>query len=282
MTWDWREARSRAAGAVRSRGQVVRVEVQQVVVRDQLQPDRQVVLVDLVDAVHQRDLRGRDVRRAAEVGRVARIRDQGEPVCAELLADARSRAAPGERPVRGARLVLDERSVGALRLARVIARVEARVALHEVRVDVPVASGRAHRGMEPEGRQVRVQRGARIGDPAAAVGVDARVTRGEAGRHDRRLLEREALELPVRSGEVENEGARPCERRVLTRRSSEHRGESAGVQPQRADAQRVDRDLLALCYGGLRSRRPERLRAVRIPHGNRRSGRASNRNRGRR
>ncbi len=109
-----REACSRAAGAVRRRRQVVRVEVQIVVARDQLQPDRQVVLVDLVDSVDERDLRGRDVRRAAEVRRVARIRDQRQAVGAELLADVRSRVASGERPVRGAQLVLDEGSVGLL------------------------------------------------------------------------------------------------------------------------------------------------------------------------
>ena len=189
---------------------------------------------------------------------------------------------PAERPVRGAQLVLDEGSVGALGLARVVGGVDVGVPFHEVRVDVPVAFCRAHRGVEPERGQVRVQRGARIGNAAAAVGVDAGVTRGEAGRHDRRLLEREPLELPVRSREVENEGARPRKRRVLTRRSSEHRGESARVERQRACAQRVDRDLLSRCDGRLRSRRPERLRAVWIPHRHRPSGRAPCRNRSRR
>ena len=77
---------------------------------DQLEPDAHVVLVDLVDPVHERDLGRRHVRRAAEVVGVARVGDQGEPVRAELLADLgvlRCVEAPG--PTLG--VALDEHAV---------------------------------------------------------------------------------------------------------------------------------------------------------------------------
>ena len=74
-----REAGGRAARTVGRRRGVPRVEVEEVVVRDQLHPDREVVLVDLADPVHQRDLRGGDVRNAV-VRRVPRVGDHGEPV----------------------------------------------------------------------------------------------------------------------------------------------------------------------------------------------------------
>jgi hypothetical protein len=78
-----REARRRSAGAVGRSRRSPRVQVQQVVVRDQLHADREVVLVDLVDAIHQRDLRRGHVRRPAVVSGVAGIGDQREAVRAE-------------------------------------------------------------------------------------------------------------------------------------------------------------------------------------------------------
>jgi hypothetical protein len=66
-----------AAGTVRAGHLGVGVQVEQVVVRDQLEADRGLVLVDLAHPVDQRDLGRRHVRGAAEVGRVAGIGQEG-------------------------------------------------------------------------------------------------------------------------------------------------------------------------------------------------------------
>ena len=293
-----REAGRDAARAVRADRLRPRVEVQQVVVRDQLELDRQVVLVDLADAVDQRDLRRGHVGRAAVVGRVARIGDQREPVGAQHVAGRRV----GRRVVVADDLVARRRRVVAARVARlddvrlevavrdrrrsvfsnvpessdftlivrdrrscssgseivivirrlvreaaagqrarrrprgsspcrprarrrsrrarrtrsspcprrrrhVVAEVRGVDALVEVVVgiDVPVARRRADGRVEAERAHVGVDRGLRVVDAPAAEGRDLGMLRREAGRHDVRLAEHEALEAALRVGQRDDE-----------------------------------------------------------------------------
>ena len=92
-----REASLAAARAVGAGGLGRGVEVQLVGVVDQHQSDREVVVVDLVDPVDQRDLLGQHVG-GAEVGRVARVGGQRQPVGAQLDRVSRaSRRRPGRR-----------------------------------------------------------------------------------------------------------------------------------------------------------------------------------------
>ena len=207
-----REAGRRAARAVRRRRQVPRVQVEQVVVRDQLEPDAHVVLVDLVDPVHECDLGRGHVRRAAEVVGVARVGDQRQPVGAELLADGRRGSV--EAPARDRR-VLDEHAVGVLRVAGVVARVRRRRAAEEVWVDVPRASRRPHGGVKAERRQVRVDRRGPVGEPEPAVRLDPGMLCREPRRHHGRLAEREQLEPAVRRRQRDDERARLRAQRVL-------------------------------------------------------------------
>ena len=116
-----------AARAVRADRLRPRVQVQQVGVRDQLELDRHVLLVDLADAVDQRHLRRGHVGRAAAVVRVARIGDQRELVGAEHVAGRRV----GGRVVRADDLVARRRRVVAARVAR----------LDDVRLEVAVGIG---------------------------------------------------------------------------------------------------------------------------------------------
>ena len=185
----------------------VRVQVEQVVVRDQLEPDRGLVLVDLAHAVDERDLRRGDVVRAAEVGRVGGIRQQGEAVGAELV--ARRRGMQRGRSVTE-RAALDEGPVRIGDLAREVGDVPA-LAVAVVGVDVPAAVRRADGGVEADLAEVGVDARAGIVDPVAGPRVDLRVTPREAGGHDRRGPEREALEGPVGAGQRDDRG-RPVER----------------------------------------------------------------------
>ena len=141
-----REAAGGAAGTVRRRGRAVVVQVEEVVVRNELHPDRQVVLVDLVDAVHQGDLGRRHVGRPAEERRVAGVGDHREPVGAELR--------PG-RWIRGRIVVAHDlvARVGARRAVRRLddADVELPVRVgHEARVERALSVGRGVDG--PVGR----------------------------------------------------------------------------------------------------------------------------------
>ena len=215
------EAGCRAARAVRRRRLAPRVEVEQVVVRDQLEPDAHVVLVDLVDPVHERDLGRRHVRRAAEVVRVARVGDQSEPVRAELLADLGVLRCVEARARH--RRALDEHAVCVLRVARVVARIGRRRAADVERVDVPRAVRRPNRGVEAERRQVGVDRRRPVGEPEPAVGLDPGMPRREARRHHRRLVEREQLEPAVRGRERDDERARLGAQGVLAGRERERR-----------------------------------------------------------
>ena len=169
-----REARGRAAGAVRCGGGAPVVEVEEVVVRDQGHPDRQVVFVDLVDPVDQRDLGRGHVRRPAHVGGVARVGDQREPVGAEDVAGRRilrrvvgpTRPGSSPRPRRPGRRGDD-------------VRVEVAVGVgDEVGVEVPVRVGL---GSHVPGREVLLGVGDRDRDGRAvaeAVAVERDVVGG--------------------------------------------------------------------------------------------------------
>ena len=92
-----REARSRAARPVGLDGLGGGVEVELRGVVDQHQLDGQVVAVDVVDPVHQRDLLGQHIR-GAEVRRVRRVGDQRQAVGAQR--DLRARAPRRRRGLR--------------------------------------------------------------------------------------------------------------------------------------------------------------------------------------
>ena len=72
-----------AAGSVRAGHLSGRVQVQRRY-RDQHETDRRFLFVDLRDPVDQRDLRGRDVRRA-EVSRIARVAQEREAIRTKLM-----------------------------------------------------------------------------------------------------------------------------------------------------------------------------------------------------
>ena len=76
--------------------------------------------------------------------------------------------------------------------------------------------GRADRGVEAERRRVRPERRRRVVDARARVGLDLRVRGGEAGLHDRRLLDREALHPAVRRGQ-RDDGVRRADDRAAAR-----------------------------------------------------------------
>jgi hypothetical protein len=119
--------------------------------------------------------------------------------------------------------------------------------------------------VEAERREVGVDRRARIGEPAAGVGVDAGMPRGEAGGHDSRLLEGEALELPARRGQLDDERMRLREHGVLAGRRGERAPEAGGVERLRPVAKRVDGDPLPVSGGRLRRLRPESPCVLRLP-----------------
>ena len=87
VTWDCVKHGAAPQGPLGAGGRVPVVEVEQVVVRHQLQPDGHVVRRS-GSRVHERDLgRGHELR-AAVVGRVARVGDQRQLVRAELVTGA--------------------------------------------------------------------------------------------------------------------------------------------------------------------------------------------------
>ena len=154
VTCDCVKQRRGAARPVRGDRLLPRVEVEQVVVRDQLHADREVVLVDLGDAVHQRDLGRRDVRRAAVVRGVAGVGDHRQPVRAEDVAGRRIRR----------RVVVADDLVA--RRGRGVAVVR----LDDVRVEVAVGVGdearrrrrRARRRSRARVRSANLSSGSRI------------------------------------------------------------------------------------------------------------------------
>ena len=251
------EARSRAARPVRADRVGVRVQVGLVGVVDQHEPDRGLVLVDLVDAVHQRDL-GRGHVRGAEVGRVRLVGDQREPVGAQHVTGGRAAAVGRELDGRRReRLVVAflelERPVRVAReVARVVDDVGVVVRLAR-RVDVPVALRRADRGVEAERAHVRANRRGGIVDPATAVGADLGMRTRELRLHDRRVLQLEALRDAARAGQGEDERRALRSRRALAWRLSEQGRDRVLVEL-------VGTKLLRLSVGaarrGLRRRRP--------------------------
>ena len=197
-----------AAGPVRGNRLAVGVEVEQVVVADEDHRDRLLGFVDLIDPVHQRDLRRGDVGRAAEVLGVAGLADQGEAVRAQLRAVAeaagRGRLALGDAGRARDRALgrqLAERAVAIGEVGAVVAGVEALVEVVG-RVDVPTAElAAADRGLEAERALRDPDRGGRVVDALAGVGLDLRVRGGQLRRHHPVRRDLEALGAAVGSGE---------------------------------------------------------------------------------
>ena len=223
-----REAGRRPARPVRQ-GHVRRgVEVELVGVADQDHPDRRLVLVDLRDAVDQRDLGRGDVGGAAVVGGVGRVRGQREPegVQLDLGAGERGRGLDLRRELVG--LPLDEALVVG-EVAGEVAEIDV-VVVALARVDEVGAVLRAHRGVEAELGDVGADRRRAVVDAAARPGLDVRVLGGQLGLHDRRLVDVEALEAAVRLGHREHDRAgRPRARARLGRRG-QARAQRALVQ----------------------------------------------------
>ena len=154
----------------------VGVEVELVGVVDQPHGDGQVVVVDLVDPVDQRDLLGQHVL-GAEVGGVRRVAGQREavdllddlgcPLAADLAARERAVDRRGSR----ARRTAGRRSASTA--ARVVAQVRGGAARVVRGVDEPraLAVGAAHRGVEAHRRDVEGDRGARVVERAARPGA---------------------------------------------------------------------------------------------------------------
>ena len=137
------EARGRAAGTVGLDGLGVGVEVELVGLVDEDHVDAQVVVVDLVDPVHQGDLLRQDVR-APEVAGVGLVGQEREPVGA-LDDDATRPFADGRGALGGVELDLVQVGLDQLLLRRrqggaEVGDVEAVVAVVG-RVDVPEAPG---------------------------------------------------------------------------------------------------------------------------------------------
>ena len=194
------------------------------------------------DTVHQGDLRGGHVLRPAVVRRVARVADQRGAIRPQLFACRRD-----VRHLDGKPGGLDHgvvvRLARVLHLPDVVAGVDARRAADVVRVDVPVAACRTDRGPEAERGQVSVDRRGQIRDPSPAVGLDPGVAPGQAGGHDRRLLEREPVERTVRRRKRDDEGIVAGRRSVLAGSASEHRLQAGCVQREGTRLPCVDDNL---------------------------------------
>ena len=236
-------ARRHAARAAGCGHQGRRVEVQDVVAGDEVELDREVVLVDLVDAVDERDLGGGDVRRAV-VRRVGRVARQREAVVADRdeVAGRGGRLGPaGRRRARRERAALDEAAVRVLvDVPAAVADVDGLVAV-VVGIDVPAAARTADRGVQALQGEVERQRRAGLVDARAAVGGDLRMLRGERRLHHRRRLDREALHAPAGRGQGDRQRSRARRRGASPRGGGEDAGERVAVERQRAEAARGDR-----------------------------------------
>ena len=158
--------------------------------RDQLHADREVVLVDLVDAVDQRDLGRGHVRRAAGVRGVARVGDQREPVGAQHVAGRRIAVGSSSRDD----LVARRRRVVAVGRPRRCAcrgcRRDRRRSSREGAAAVGVRGQRARRevllGVADRDRDVRVVGEAAAVDRDRVVGVVVALVDRELGARRRR------------------------------------------------------------------------------------------------
>ncbi len=223
------EARSRPARSVGLGGLGGGVEVELVGLVDEHHPDRQVVVVDVVDPVHQGDLLGEHVG-GAEVGRVRRVGDQREPVGAQAHLGAGRLARVGRGVPEGGlvELGLHEAALRCGHRAAEVGQVEAVVAVVR-RVDVPrpLRAGPAHGRVEAGRRQVEADRGGRVGHAATGVRRDLGVGRRQPRLHDRRLGDRERHQLAVGRGHPDRHRRRA---RSLARRVGEPVGQRLPVQ----------------------------------------------------
>ncbi len=238
-----RVATRRPAGTVRSEGLRLGVDVELVGLVDQQHPDREVVVVDLVDAVHQRHLLRQDVL-GAEVARVRRVGDQreAERAAQDLVTLV---GLPGLR--RDVELVelllvelgLDESLLGCGKGRPEVGEVEAVVAVVG-RVDEPGRPGAAHGGVEAHRRDVEADARARA-DGRAGVRRDLGVGGGQTGLHHRRVDDAEVDERPV-GGRHRDEHAGPAGLlggRAVERGLQDGRVEGVGRIRARVDALRL-------------------------------------------
>ncbi len=252
------EAGVRTARAVPPGGLRVGVEVEQVGAVDELEVDRQVVVVELVDPVDQGDLLGGHVG-GAEVRRVLGVREQREPV--DALLDVLVRAEPRgpiDRAQHGRELALGELLLGARQAAAGVAEVDRGARDVERRVDVPGAagSGVAHRGVEAHRGQVQGDGAARVVEGAARPGADLGMGGGQPRLHHLGLLDREPLGAAARRRDVEDRRAPSASASRGARRS--RRGPPCTSPARRvASRRRAGRRRPA---GRARRRRPRRPR----------------------
>ena len=231
-----RRARARRSGAAVLG---VGIEVEGVVAVDQHELDREIVVVELVDPVHQRHLGRGDVL-GAEVGGVRRVADQGQPVRAldDRVTRVQGGGQDGARPVGQDRRLLEHALVDVGQIAAPVGDVGALVA-PVVRVHVPGAARRPHRRVEAERGDVEADRGGRVRDAAPGVRADLGVPGGEARLHDRRLDDPEALDARG-AGDAHDRllAAGALERRVRHEAAQCRAVERVGAEPRRASLDR--------------------------------------------
>ncbi|MDX6720410.1 MAG: hypothetical protein QOJ63_2664 [Solirubrobacteraceae bacterium] len=245
-----RVARGGAARAVGSCHLRRGVQVEQVVARDEAQVDREIVLVDLVDAVDEDHLGRGDVG-GAVVGRVRRIAHQREAIRAQPHGLAVLGGRGGYRLAPGGRrhdVVLAEATARG-QVGAAVADVQALIGV-VVGVDVPGSGRPADGRVQAERGQVEVDGRAGVVDARAAVGRDLRVRGGQGGLHQRRLLHGEAPEAPVRGGQGDRQRRAAGPGRALARRRGEHARERRAVHDQCAEALRADLPSRAVVRGG--------------------------------
>ncbi len=238
---------------------VVRVRVrrgdevdEEVVVRDERHPDRNLAFVDSVDPVHRRhELRGdAELRRAGAAdgdGVLARRRER-EPVGLRSVAPTERRGisiGPAEertdRKAESSRPGRFFRPLAPKHVLRVPPRVAAVVRGDEARrvsrpgIDVPGAERGEDHGGEAPGADVETDRGGRVVDALAAERPDLGELRGQLGRHHRRLDHPEQGEAAVGVRQLEKRRGSPDFVGSLHGDPPHRLREGAGVKGERAE-----------------------------------------------
>ena len=223
-----------AAGPVRAGGLGRGVEVEPVGAVDQHHPDRQVVVVDLVDPVDQRGLLGQHVR-GAEVRRVAGVGEEGEAVGPALdHLTGRLPGRGGDRPGQRVEVRLDQRTLGGGQGGPQVAEVGRGAAPVERGVDVPGAGAprrRARRRGSPSGsgRAGSWRSGRSTPTPAYVRISGCRAARRRCITDDSWI--RKVASAPDGSGSGELQGRGPAANRPLGRRQRQAPAEAGQVDP---------------------------------------------------
>ena len=199
----------RAARTVRPGRLLDGVEIELLGPVDEHHPDRQVVVVDLVDAGHQGDLLGQHVLGAEVVG-VRRVAQQRQPV------DPLHHRGAGRRRCRrtlrldgprdGGQLPFDRRARGLRKAAAVVDEVLGGAALVVRRVDEPgvLAVGATHRRVEAHGGDVEGDGRAAVVERHTRPGLQLAVRSCELRLHHRGALDGEAFGVAGRGGQLEH------------------------------------------------------------------------------